>query len=125
MVKALITALVSLAIIIGASYLEQYYLNNTFNEFERAVSITYEKTENHTAVKDNVLSIQNLWVEKKKSLHVFIPHNDIREIDLWVSEAVTLVENKKWEDALSKLEVVLEMIEQIPKTYSLKVENIL
>lgn len=125
MVKALITALVSLAIIIGASYLEQYYLNNTFNEFERAVSITYEKTENHTAVKDDVLSIQNLWVEKKKSLHVFIPHNDIREIDLWVSEAVTLVENKKWEDALSKLEVVLEMIEQIPKTYSLKVENIL
>ena len=125
MVKALITSVCSLAIIIGASYLEQYYLNNTFNEFERAVSITYEKTENHTAVKDDVLSIQNLWVEKKKSLHVFIPHNDIREIDLWVSEAVTLVENKKWEDALSKLEVVLEMIEQIPKTYSLKVENIL
>ena len=125
MVKALITALCSLAIIISASFLEQNYLNNTFNEFERAVSITYEKTENHTAVKDDVLSIQNLWVEKKKSLHVFIPHNDIREIDLWVSEAVTLVENKKWEDALSKLEVVLEMIEQIPKTYSLKVENIL
>jgi hypothetical protein len=125
MVKALITALCSLAIIISASFLEQYYLNNTFKEFERAVSITYEKTENHTAVKDDVLSIQNLWVEKKKSLHIFIPHNDIREIDLWVSEAVTLVENKKWEDALSKLEVVLEMIEQIPKTYSLKVENIL
>ena len=125
MVKALITALCSLAIIISASFLEQNYLNNTFKEFERAVSITYEKTENHTAVKDDVLSIQNLWVEKKKSLHIFIPHNDIREIDLWVSEAVTLVENKKWEDALSKLEVVLEMIEQIPKTYSLKVENIL
>ena len=36
-----------------------------------------------------------------------------------------VVENKKWEDALSKLEVVLEMVEQIPKTYSLKLENIL
>ena len=125
MVKALITALCSLAIIIGASFLEQYYLNSTFSEFERATYITYEKTENHTAVKDDVLSIQNLWVEKKKSLHIFIPHNDIREIDLWISEAVTLVENKKWEDALSKLEVVLEMVEQIPKTYSLKLENIL
>ena len=125
MVKALITALCSLALIIGASFLEQYYLNSTFSEFERATYITYEKTENHTAVKDDVLSIQNLWVEKKKSLHIFIPHNDIREIDLWISEAVTLVENKKWEDALSKLEVVLEMVEQIPKTYSLKLENIL
>ena len=66
MVKALITALCSLAIIIGASFLEQYYLNSTFSEFERATYITYEKTENHTAVKDDVLSIQNLWVEKKK-----------------------------------------------------------
>lgn len=125
MVKALITALASLLIIIGASFFEQSYLSSAFDEFECAVSATYEKTENHTAVKDDVLSVQNLWVEKKKTLHIFIPHNDIREIDLWVSEAVTLVENKKWEDALSKLEVVLEMIEQIPKTYALKVENIL
>ena len=125
MVKALITALCSLAIIIGASFLEQYYLNSTFSEFERATYITYEKTENHTAVKDDVLSIQNLWVEKKKSLHIFIPHNDIREIDLWIAEAVSLVEKDNFEDALSKIEVVIELVEQIPKTYKLKVENIL
>lgn len=125
MVKAFITALISLVIIVGASLFEQAYLSKSFGEFERAVTITYEKTQNHTAVKDDVLSVQNLWVEKKKTLHIFIPHNDIKEVDLWVSEAVTLVENQKWEDALSKLEVVLEMIEQIPKTYSLRVENIL
>ncbi len=125
MLKALITALASLLIIVGASLFEQTYLSSSFDEFERAVTATYEKTENHTAVKDDVLSVQDLWIEKKKTLHIFIPHNDIREIDLWVSEAVTLVENKKWEDALSKLEVVLEMVEQIPKTYALKIENIL
>ena len=125
MVKAFLTALISLLIIVGASIFEQTYLNNSFGEFERAVTITYDKTQNHTAVKDDVLSIQNLWVEKKKTLHIFIPHNDIKEVDLWVAETVTLVENKKWDDALSKLEVVLEIIEQIPKTYSLRVENIL
>ncbi len=125
MVKAFLTALISLLIIVGASIFEQTYLNNSFSEFERAVTITYDKTQNHTAVKDDVLSIQNLWVEKKKTLHIFIPHNDIKEVDLWVAETVTLVENQKWEDALSKLEVVLEIIEQIPKTYSLRVENIL
>ena len=125
MIKALISAILSLLIIVGASLFEQNYLKNSFGEFERAVTITYEKTQNHTAVKEDVLSVQNLWVEKKKTLHIFIPHNDIKEVDLWVSEAVTLVENEKWEDALSKLEVVLEMVEQIPKTYSLRIENIL
>lgn len=125
MIKALISAILSLLVIVGASLFEQNYLKNSFGEFERAVSVTYEKTLNHTAVKEDVLSVQDLWVEKKKTLHIFIPHNDIKEVDLWVSEAVTLVENEKWEDALSKLEVVLEMVEQIPKTYSLRIENIL
>ena len=125
MIKALISAILSLLVIVGASLFEQNYLKNSFSEFERAVTRTYAKTQNHTAVKEDVLSVQDLWVEKKKTLHIFIPHNDIKEVDLWVSEAVTLVENEKWEDALSKLEVVLEMVEQIPKTYSLRIENIL
>ena len=125
MVKALISAIISLFIIVGGSVFEQNYIKNSFSEFERVAKLAYEKTENQSASKDDVLSLQQLWLEKKKSLHIFIPHNDIKEIDLWVSEAVTLVEKKKWEDALSKLEVVIEIVEQIPKTYSLRIENIL
>jgi hypothetical protein len=58
-------------------------------------------------------------------LHVFIPHTEIKEVDLWLSESVTLVQNKKWEDALSKVEVLRELAEQIPKTFTLKIENVL
>ena len=123
--KAFLTAIIGLMVVIGASIYEQCYLNNTFKEFESAVEVVYYKTENQTAKKDDILSVQDLWIEKKRTLHIFIPHNDIKEIDLWVSEAVTLIENKKYQDALSKLEVVLEIVEQIPKTYSLKLENIL
>ena len=125
MVKATLSAIISVLIILTASFLEQAYLNDTFLDFENVVLATYEKSENQTAVKEDVLTVQKLWIEKKRSLHIFIPHNDIREIDLWIAEAVTLVENKEFVDALSKLEVVLEMIEQIPKTYSLRLENVL
>ena len=34
-------------------------------------------------------------------------------------------EKEKWEDALSKLEVIKELSEQIPKNFILSVENIL
>lgn len=125
MVKAFYTALIALLIVVGASYFEQRYIKNTFEELTSIASVVQEKTEDKTAVKDDVLSLQDFWIEKKRTLHVFIPHNDIKEVDLWISEAVTLVENKMWEDALSKLEVVIEMAEQIPKTYLLRVENIL
>ena len=125
MVKAFLTAIITLILVVVASYFEQVYIKNSFEQFNEVTFIAYQKTENETAVKEDILAVQKLWLKKKKSLHVFIPHNDIKEIDLWISEAVTLVEKEMWEDALSKLEVVLEITEQIPKTYLLKVENIL
>ncbi len=125
MKKAFLTAVVALLIVIVSSYFEQTYLKNSFGEFRKVTEEVYKKTEEKTAVKSDILSVQNLWLEKKKTLHVFIPHNDIKEVDLWISEAVTLIERKMWDDALSKLEVVIEISEQIPKTYMLKLENIL
>ncbi len=125
MKKAFFTAVIALLIVIASSYFEQVYLKKSFAEFREVTMEVYKKTEEQTAVKDDILTVQNLWLEKKKTLHVFIPHNDIKEVDLWISEAVTLVEKEMWEDALSKLEVVIEISEQIPKTYTLKIENIL
>ena len=40
-------------------------------------------------------------------------------------KTVTLVENGKKEDALSKIDVVIELMEQIPKSFSFRVENLL
>ena len=125
MVKALLTTIIAFLIVIGASIIEQRYIKHTFEDFRDITTVAYEKTESKTAVKGDVLAVQNFWLEKKKSLHIFIPHNDIKEVDLWISEAVSLVEKEMWEDALSKLEVGIEMSEQIPKTYLLKIENIL
>ena len=69
--------------------------------------------------------MQKNWLEKKKALHIFIPHNDIKEVDLWLAESATLVRDEKWDDAISKIEVLKELSEQIPKTFTLSWENIL
>ena len=97
----------------------------SIKEFKEIMVIVYEKVESDTATKDDVLSAQKYWIAKKEKLHVFIPHNDIKEIDLWIAESSTLVENGKKEDALSKIDVVIELIEQIPKAYSFRIENLL
>ncbi len=125
MVKAIISTLVVIFILLAGSLFEQYYVNKTFNEFKEIVVIVYDKIENQTATKEDVLSAQKFWISKKQKLHIFIPHNDIKEIDLWLAESSTLVENNKKEDAISKIDVVIELIEQIPKTYSFRIENIL
>ncbi|MBR4420736.1 MAG: DUF4363 family protein [Clostridia bacterium] len=53
-----------------------------------------------------------------------MPHNDIKEIELWLAEACTLVEHKEYKDALSKIDVVIELTEQIPKMYVFAPQNI-
>ena len=53
-----------------------------------------------------------------------ISHNEIKEIDLWLAESVILVKDKKWTDALSKLEVLKELAEQLPRNFILTLENV-
>lgn len=69
--------------------------------------------------------MRELWETEKKNLHSVIPHNDISYIDYWMGEAVSYIETKNFDDALSKIEVLITICEQIPQTYSVSLENIL
>ena len=125
MVKTIISmTVVSILLIVGA-WFESNFVNRQFNEFQTVLESLYEKVDDETAVMDDVYAVQKNWIEKKKYLHAFIPHNEIKEVDLWLSESATLVRDKEWEDAISKIEVLKELSEQIPKTFSLKIENLL
>ena len=114
-----------LAIIIAGAAYENSFIVRQFEEFKKVAEELYEKTESQTAVKDDALAVQNNWLEKKKYLHNFIPHTEIKEMDLWISESVSLISDKKWDDALSKVEVIKELSEQIPKTFEISIQNIL
>lgn len=125
MVKTIVTIIVTTLILIGGAIYETDFIHRQFNEFHDVLEVLYEKVDNETATQDDVYAVQNNWIEKKKSLHVFIPHNDIKEVDLWLSESATLVRDKEWKDAISKIEVLKELSEQIPKTFIIAWENIL
>ena len=125
MVKSIISAIIGFAILILGSAIEYRVVTYSFNEFDNEVKILRQKIENETATVDDGVNVQNVWIEKKKTLHVLIPHNEIKEIDLWLSECCGLLETKTFDDALTKLTVVSELIEQIPKTFSFRIENIM
>lgn len=125
MVKTIISIITLSCVLLAGSIYENYFVNTKFNDFHQVLTVLYQKIDEQTATQDDVYAVQKNWLDKKKSLHVFIPHNDIKEVDLWLSESATLVRDEKWEDAISKIEVLLELSEQIPKTFKLSFENIL
>lgn len=124
MVKSIIsTCIIAILLTVCAIY-ETNFTKRQFTEFDSVLNSLYEKVDDKTAIEEDVYAVQQNWLDKKKYLHIFIPHNEIKEMDLWIAESVKLVREKKWEDALSKIEVLKELSEQIPKTFAISVENI-
>ena len=125
MIKSILTVIITLGIFFSISTYEQYYLANTFKEFNRLNKVVYEKIENQTATKDDVKVLHKFWINKKRTLHIFIPHGEIKEIELWISECIRYTQDKNFKEAISKLEVVIELAEELPKNYLIRTENIL
>ncbi len=125
MVKTITSILVVACLLIVGTIYENTFVKRQFNEMHVVLVTLYDKVDDNTATQDDVYAVQKNWIEKKKVLHVFIPHNEIKEMDLWLAESATLVRDKEWNDAISKIEVLIELTEQIPKTFMLSWENIL
>lgn len=124
MVKTILSFLLTAALILCAGIFETIFVNSQFASFNRALETLEEKVRTFTASRDDVDAVTALWEKEKKQLHVVIPHNDISYIDYWLGEAVSYIETKNYDDALSKIEVLLTICEQIPQTYSVTFENI-
>ena len=124
MVRSIVSMLCVAIILTAGAIYETNFVQRQFNEFHTVLEVLYLKVDDQTATQDDVYAVQKNWLDKKRFLHAFIPHNEIKEVDLWLSETVTLVRDEKWEDAISKLEVLKELAEQIPKTFSVKLQNL-
>ena len=65
-----------------------------------------------------------LWNNEKKSLHILIPHADIAYIDYWLGEATGCIAVGDFAEALTKLEVLTVICEQLPQQYRVSIENV-
>lgn len=125
MVKDFISILVSVAFLTGIAIAENSTIKKSFSEFSTYAQILYLKEDNETATVNDALILQNNWMKYKSKLHVYIPHNEIKEMDLWVFECVGYTKDKNFKEAKSKLEVIINLTRQIPKTFKFDIENIL
>ena len=111
-------------ILIAGAFFEERFIGAEFREFSVCAEEVYAKTEDRSATVNDVYALQLKWLDVKSKLRAFISHNEIKEFDMWIAEACSLVGKELWEDALAKLEVVKELAEQIPKTFEISLSNV-
>lgn len=124
MVKSVTYVLVALILCIATFIGVDIYLKKQFKDFNEAVQVLYRKVEDKTATREDGFALRSMWADKKKNLHVFIPHNDVSYIDYWLSEACGLIYCEQYDLALGKIEVLQEITKNLPDGYSFKFENI-
>lgn len=124
MVKTIVSVLISFALLAGAGAFETVYVGQKFAHFEQALEQLDCKVDDGSATRADAESVQTLWESEKTKLHAMIPHNDILYIDYWLGETVSLIETKNYAQARSKLEVLITISRQLPKTYAITFENV-
>ncbi len=124
MKKSILTAIIAILLLFCCAFLESKTVNDTFNVFYDFLEQTELKIKRETITNEDARVLKDFWLEKKKILHIWIPHADIKEIDLWLGETLAFTENENYEEALTKIKVLKILAKQIPSTFSLRIENI-
>ncbi len=124
MVKTIVSIFLSLALICGLSFYEIYYVKTTFRQFNTILNTLYQKTESHTATYEDGTAVRYYWEEEKTSLHIWLPHSMLQEVDYHLDEAIGYLYNDDYSNALAQLEVAIELSTEIPRSYALIPQNI-
>ena len=124
MVRTAVSIFIALALIIGVCAYELRFVDKSFSELREILCSLYEKAELSVATHEDGIAVQRYWEKKKKNLHVWLPHTAIDTVDYQLSEALGYLYEGRFTDALPKIEVLIDMSENIPKTFKLLPENI-
>ena len=124
MIRTIVSIFITLAILVGVSAFELFYVEYTFKHFHEILLTLYDKVENASATYEDGLTVQNYWQRKKEILHIWVPHTALQEMDLHLDESIGYIYLQDYPNALPKLEVLIGLSENIPRSYKIGVPNI-
>ncbi len=124
MIKSLVTMFIAIALLFCAITAEQKTVNQSFEEFKKIIYVTQKKLESENPTPNDADGLRDFWLEQKRKLHAWIPHSEIKEIDLWVSECSAYTKIGKFDEACTKLEVLKTLSVQTPFNFLLLIENL-
>ena len=124
MIRTIAGIFISLAILISASVWESKQVENDFQLLENTIQTLHQKTEDGTATHEDGEAIEVFWQKKKKKLHLLLPHSAVQQIDYELNEALGYLYQGNFQDALPKMEVLLQATEVVRQNFSLAWGNI-
>ncbi|MBQ7924066.1 MAG: DUF4363 family protein [Clostridia bacterium] len=125
MIRTIVSLLISLGLLIGISFYESNRVQKTFERFDEVLQVLYDKIEAKEVTYEDGTAVEAFWENQKNTLHIWLPHTAIQEIDYQLYEAVGYLYVRDYDSAMPKIEILIGMCENIPQSYRFSWENIL
>ncbi|MBE5747378.1 MAG: DUF4363 family protein [Clostridiales bacterium] len=124
MIRTIASIFITLGLIFGVSVWETKRVDKAFNELRATFETLQEKAELGTATYNDGVAARSFWDKKKETLHFWLPHTALQEIDFQLNEAIGFLSLDDNEGALPKIEVLIGLTDAIPHSYNFDVKNI-
>lgn len=124
MFRTIASILITLGLILGISIYEDKCVDRAFDELRATFETLQEKAELGIATYNDGVAARSFWDKKKETLHFWLPHTALQEIDFQLNEAIGFLSLDDNEGALPKIEVLIGLTDAIPHSYNFDVKNI-
>ncbi|MBQ8876275.1 MAG: DUF4363 family protein [Clostridia bacterium] len=124
MIRTIVSIFITLGLILGVSFYESKCVDRAFDELRATFETLQEKAELGTATYNDGVAARSFWDKKKETLHFWLPHSALQEIDFQLNEAIGFLSLDDNEGALPKIEVLIGLTDAIPHSYNFDVKNI-
>lgn len=124
MIRTMASILVTFGLILGVSFYEHKCVDRVFSELRTTFKTLQEKAELGTATYNDGVAARSFWDKEKETLHFWLPHTALQEIDFQLNEAIGFLSLDDNEGALPKIEVLIGLTDAIPHSYNFGLKNI-
>ncbi|MBE5748049.1 MAG: DUF4363 family protein [Clostridiales bacterium] len=114
MVKQMIAAIIIFAVMLGAGFAELFVVKSNFDNLKTQLEHNYTLAENKTITEKDFDVVYNSWKETREKVEFFLNHTDLAELNYRMSECLSYVKNKKYDEAMAYMQVLIDICEHLP-----------
>lgn len=114
MTKSIVAGIIALALVVSCGIVEVVVLRNRYEELHAQCLEVMELAREEKLSAHEFDAFRDKWVELRETSELFLPHQDVYEINLRFAESEAYVEQNDYEQLLAQLSVIEELLQYVP-----------
>ena len=114
MTKSIIAGIIALVLVVAAGVVEVIVLRNDYEQLYDECCDVLQIATDEKLSKQQFDEFRDHWEKLREISELFLPHQDVYEINLRFAEAQAYVEQQDFKQVVAQLSVVEELLQYVP-----------